>query len=153
MLLASNDIIGLCRLLSTAMHCGASPQTICNLMEHSIAGLYTPRRGFTKCDLDIALLVKSIGGPRLLYALQHSHGLPSWRTLRRHHQIAQLLPSTGIPSEDEISKNIASFFNPDVKLPPSAELGVPGNILMFDEIALETRCRWCPKHDQVIGLC
>ena len=154
MLLASNDIVGLRRLLSTAMRRGASPQTICNLLERSIAGLYTPRRGFTKRDLDIALLVKSIGGPRLLYTLQHSHGLPSWRTVRRHHQIAQLLPSIGTPSEDEISKNIASFFNPDVKPPPSADLGgLPGNVLMFDGIALETRCRWCPKRDHIIGLC
>jgi hypothetical protein len=42
------------------------------------------------------------------------------------------------PSEDEISKNIASFFNPDVKPPPSADLG--GLPEIFDVIALETRC-------------
>jgi hypothetical protein len=90
----------------------------------------------------------------LLSALQHSRGLPFWWTIHCHHQIPQLLPSIGTPSEDEISKNISSFFNLDVKPPPSANLGgLPGNVLMFDGIALKTRCHWCPKHDHVIGLC
>jgi len=28
-----------------------------------------------------------------------------------------------------------------------------GNIAMFDGIALETKCRYCPKRDQILGLC
>jgi hypothetical protein len=60
-------------------------------------------------DLDIALLVKSIGGPRLLYALQRSHGIPSWRTVGRKTRIPRLLPSIAAPTPDEIKAILLLF--------------------------------------------
>ena len=90
MLLSSNDIAGLHCLLAAALRRGADALTICGLLDHAISGLYSPRSGFTKCDLDIALLVKYIGGPHLLYALQKSQGFPSWRTIGRHYKIPKL---------------------------------------------------------------
>ena len=155
MLLSSNDVAGLHRLLAAALRQGASAFTICGLLDRAISGLYSPRSGFTKRDLDIALLVKSIGGPRLLYALQKSQGFASWRTVGRHYKIPRLLPSISIPSADEINSNIASFFDPSVKPQPTpAQNGLlPGNIVMVDGIALETRCRYCPKRDSILGLC
>ena len=155
MMLSSNDVAGLRRLLGAAHRRGASPTKICSLLERAIAGLYRPRGGFVKRDFDIAFLVKAIGGPRLLYALGKSHGLASWRTVGRHIKIPRLIPSIGIPSADEINHNISSFFNPDVKppldCPPSGCL--PGNVMMFDGIALEARCRYCPERDKILGLC
>jgi len=147
MMLSSNDVAGLCRLLAAAHRRGASPAKICSLLDHAISGLYRPRGGFLKRDLDIALLVKAIGGPRLLYALGKSHGLASWRTVKRHLKIPKLLPSVGIPSADEISHNISSFFDPEVKPPlePTQNGYLPGNVVMFDGIALETRCCYCPE--------
>jgi hypothetical protein len=146
MMLSSNDVAGLHRLLGAAHRRGASPAKICSLLKHAVAGLYRPQGGFVKCDLDIAFLVKAISGPRLLYALGKSHGLASWRTVKHHIKIPKLLPSVGIPSTDEINHNISSFFDPDVKppldCPPSRYL--PGNVMMFDGIALETRCHYCP---------
>jgi len=64
------------------------------------------------------------------------------------------LPSIGIPSVDEISSNIASFFDPSAKpQPTSLQNGLlPGNIVMVDGVALETRCHYCPKHDSILGL-
>jgi hypothetical protein len=108
-----------------------------------------------KRDLDIAFLVKAIGGPRLLYALGKSHGLASWRTVKHHLKIPKLLPSVGIPSADEISHNMASFFDPEVKPPlERAQNGhLPGNVVMFDGIALETRCHYCPERDKILGFC
>jgi len=155
MLLSSNDIVGLCCLLAAALWRGASALTICGLLDRAISGLYSSRSGFTKRDLDIALLVKSIGGPRLLYALQKSQGFASWRTVGRHYKIPRLLPSIGIPSVDEISSNIASFFDLSVKPQPTPlQNGLhPGNIIMVDGVALETRCHYCPKHDSILGLC
>jgi hypothetical protein len=155
MMLSSNDVAGLRRLLGAAHRRGASPAKICSLLERAVAGLYRPRGGFIKRDFDIAFLVKAIGGPRLLYALGKSHGLASWRTVNRHIKIPKLIPSVGIPSADEINHNISSFFDPGVKppldCPPSAYL--PGNVMMFDGIALETRCRYCPQRDKILGLC
>lgn len=117
--------------------------------------MYCPRGGFSKCDLDIAFLVKATGGPCLLYALGKSHGLASWRTVNRHIKIPRLLPSVGIPSADKISQNMSSFCDPKVKPPPKcAQNGcLPGNVVMFDGIALETRCCYCPKRDKILGLC
>lgn len=90
-----------------------------------------------------------------MYALQKSQGFASWRTVGRHHKIPKLLPSIGIPSANEINSNIASFFDPSTKPQPTpAQNGlIPGNIVMVDGIALETRCRYCPKHDSILGLC
>jgi len=114
-----------------------------------------PQGSFVQRDLDIAFLVKSIGGPRLLYALQRSHGVPSWRTVGRNTRIPRLLPSVAAPTSDEIKANITSFFDPSVKPHPMpTQTGhLPGNIAMFDGIALETKCRYCPKRDQILGLC
>jgi hypothetical protein len=78
MFLSSNDVVGVHHLLATALHQGASAQTICTILNCAISGLYGPCGGFVQQDLDIAFLVKSIGGPHLLYALQRSHGVPSW---------------------------------------------------------------------------
>ena len=75
-----------------------------------MAGLYLPQRGFVKHDLDIAFLVKAIGGPHLLYSLGKSHGLASWRTVKHHLKIPMLIPSIGIPSTDEINLNIFHLF-------------------------------------------
>ena len=103
MMLSSHDVAGLRRLLAAAHRRGASPAKICSLLDRAISGLYYPHGRFIKRDLDIALLVKAIGGPRLLYALGKSHGLASWRTVKCHLKIPKLLPSVGIPSADEIS--------------------------------------------------
>jgi hypothetical protein len=99
--------------------------------------------------------VKSIGGPHLLYALQKSQGFESWRTVGCHYQIPRLLPSIGIPSANEINSNIASFFDPAAKPQPTPTQNglLPGNILMVDGIALETRCRYCPKCNSILRLC
>ncbi|KAJ7442929.1 hypothetical protein B0H11DRAFT_1748755, partial [Mycena galericulata] len=96
----------------------------------------------------------AIGGPRLLYALQKSHGLASLSTVKRYAKYPKLVPSVGIPTHEEISANISRFFNPEVKPPHPAVNGVLlGNVLMFDGIALETRCRYCPYRNKILGLC
>ena len=84
MLIASQEVAGLRRLLAAALRQGCSAQAIISLIQRSIDGLYTPRGGFSNRDLDIAFLVKAIGGPRLLYSLQKSHGLASETTIRRN---------------------------------------------------------------------
>jgi len=110
MLLSSNDVASVRRLLAAALRRGASAQTICTILTRAISGLYVPRGGFVQRDLDIAFLVKSIGGLRLLYALQRSHGIPSWRTVGRNTKIPRLLPSIAAPTSDEIRANITAFF-------------------------------------------
>ncbi|KAJ6579361.1 hypothetical protein B0H10DRAFT_2198716 [Mycena sp. CBHHK59/15] len=154
MLLASNDVAGLRRTLAVALKRGASPHTVYALLEHCLLGRYSPRGGFSDRDHDISFLVKAIGGPKLLYALQKSHGLASLSTVRRHQAIPRLLPSIGIPTLEEINSNISALLDPSIK-PPPEHVGdsIPGNILMVDGVALETKCRYCPHRDAIVGLC
>ena len=138
MLLSANDIVGVRRLLSVALRRGASAQTICEVLECAISDLYRPHGRFTQRKFDISFMVKSLGSPCLLYALQQSHGLASWRTVRRHVKIPKLITSISVPTSDEISQNISSFYDPSVKPHAKPMQGglLAGNVAMFDGIAL-----------------
>ncbi|KAJ7240291.1 hypothetical protein C8J57DRAFT_1478255 [Mycena rebaudengoi] len=151
MLLATNDVPGLRRMLTTLTKRGASPHAIGFTLDRAIAGLFSARGGFTPRDMDIAFLSKAIGGPRLLYALQKSHGFASLSTVKRHKKIPKLVASIGVPTRTDIWANISSFLDPEIK--PAPTNPGAGNVLMFDGIALETRCRYCPDRDAVSGLC
>ncbi|KAF8126234.1 hypothetical protein K438DRAFT_1636429 [Mycena galopus ATCC 62051] len=105
--------------------------------------------------MDLSFLVKSIGGPKLLYALQKSHGLASVSTVKRNNKIPRLVTSIGAPTLEDINANIASFFDPEIKPPPLQRPGIAlaGNILMLDGVSLETKCRYCPDRNSILGLC
>ncbi|KAJ8092967.1 hypothetical protein PM082_011287 [Marasmius tenuissimus] len=103
------------------------------------------------------MLAKILGGTRLLYALMKAEGYPSDSTLRRLREIPKLLPSIRIPSAEEVEYNVGRFFHPEIRpSPPQLEGSsdeIPGNVFMFDGIALECRCRYCPRRNVVMGLC
>ncbi|RDB15564.1 hypothetical protein Hypma_004145 [Hypsizygus marmoreus] len=155
MLLASEDVVGLSRLLTVALNRGTSITAILDLLHRAIEGLYSPRGGFTTRQLDVSFLTEALGGSRLLYALQKALGLASSSTVRRHHKIPRLLPSIGEPSSDEINANISAFLDPNVKPPPPLlpSGARPGNVAMIDDISLESKCRYCGRRDAVMGLC
>ncbi|TFK89183.1 hypothetical protein K466DRAFT_611332, partial [Polyporus arcularius HHB13444] len=160
MLLATHDVKRLRELLTVALRKGASPRMLLAQIEKSLAGLYTPRGGFEQRELDVAFLAKSLGGPRLLHALLHSHGLPSASTLRRHAPIIpRLQPCVGQPSTQEVSTNISALFDPHVKAPmlvrspdPSSN-AVAGVAMLVDGVALDERCRYREDGNCVVGLC
>ncbi|KAJ7661525.1 hypothetical protein DFH06DRAFT_1089043 [Mycena polygramma] len=155
MLLATNDIPGLRRMLTMLFKRGASPSAVLSVLKRAAAGGSPVRGGFSTRDMDLSFLAKSLGGPRLLYALQKSHGFASVSTVRRYKKIPRLVPSIGIPTREEMAANISSFLDPEVKPPPQplASGELPGNVLMFDGIALETKCRYCPDRNAILGLC
>ncbi|KAJ7273135.1 hypothetical protein C8J57DRAFT_1063442 [Mycena rebaudengoi] len=154
-LIASEEFAGLRRILEQLLSRGATPKMILAVLERALRRAYCVRGGFNLRELDVAFLVKAVGGPKLLYALQKSLGLASLSTVRRIRQVPKLVASIGTPTKEEIHSNIAAFFHPDIKPPPvfpgCSEL--PGNILMFDGVALETRLRYCPERDVIMGLC
>ena len=86
MLIASQEVAGLCRLLAAALRQGCSAQAIISLIQCSIDGLYTPWGGFSNRDLDIAFLVKAIGGPlthyRSVYHREHTQKQTQTRQVR-----------------------------------------------------------------------
>ena len=90
MLIAQHKIAGVSRILSVAIRNGASIESVCVKLHHAITGVYSPKSGWTSRELDVAFLVKAIGGPRLLYTLQKAEGYPSLRTLRVRRPIRPL---------------------------------------------------------------
>ena len=90
MLISQHKIAGVSRILSLAIRNGASAESICLKLHRAITGTYSPKYGWTSYELDVAFLVKAIGGPRLLYALQKAEGYPSLSTLHRRKPIPKI---------------------------------------------------------------
>jgi hypothetical protein len=154
MLITSNNIPRLTRLLSVSYRHGSGAKAITTQIQRAIDGLYSPQGGFTGRDLDVAFLSQAMGGRRLLHTLGKSHGLPSEATVRHNTVIPRLLPSVGVPSKEEIQQNISAFLDPAIK-PLSTPVNdlLPGNILRFDGVSIQKKCRYCPKRGMILGLC
>lgn len=110
---------------------------------------YTPHPGIDEQALDVGYLVKAIGGPKLLFALNRFFSLPSYRTIGRHRKVPQLIPSIYAPTYLEVSRNLSIFFNPKER-PVSS---TAGHSLLIDGVALEEKCRWLCSSNSAIGLC
>lgn len=154
MFIATNDVRSLRRLLWGALRRRASVPAILNLIQRSLDGNYNPRSQFSDRDLAIGFLAKSLGGPRLLYALSKADKYPSVSTVAQKFRIPSLIPSVSTPSRQEIYDNIAMFFGP--KAPqhpdPCARL-LPGLIIMIDGVAINECCRYDALRDYILGLC
>ena len=118
-------------------------------MEQAILGLYHARGNYSERELDIGFLAKSLGGPKLLYALSHSHGLLAYRTITNRHHIPRLIPSGSTPSKEEILANISSFFPPE----QCPELPKCGHSLLIDGVAVDERGCYDWERNEVIGFC
>ncbi|KAJ3860865.1 hypothetical protein EV359DRAFT_66962 [Lentinula novae-zelandiae] len=152
--LAEYDVSGLRRLIATSLRRGASPSFVFRRLEDCINQMYSPRGNFSRRDYDIAFIAKSLGGPRLLYALQKAFGLPSRTALSKNAHVPELRPCISKPSEEEIDYNISTLFDSNVqKAPMSDSLKHAGKVLMMDGIAVEEVCRYCPARDKACGLC
>ena len=156
MLLATKDIRSLRRLLAVSLRKGASPSAILNQLQRSIDGKYNPRTQFSERDFAIGFLAKSLGGPRLLYALSKGDKYPSVATVAQKYHIPRILPSVSVPTQQEISDNIKMFFGSSGKLEPKSVSSMqlrPGHILMIDGIALNEVCRYDADRNRILGLC
>jgi hypothetical protein len=153
MLLAKHDIPGMRRLLAVAFRNGASTAAIITKLNLAIAGVYSPKGGWSEWEYDIAYLVKSIGGPKLLYALQKAAGLPSISTVKENRKPPQLLPCVTTPKEEEMKINIESILGPDGKPPEKLFSELIGQILMIDGAALEELCRYEAFRNVILGHC
>ena len=118
-------------------------------VEQAINGLYAARGNYSERELDIAFLAKSLGGPKLLYALCRSHGLPAYRTITNHRAIPRLIPSGSIPTTDEISSNITSFFCSEQR----PQLPRCGHSLLIDGVTVDERGCYDRETNEVVGFC
>ena len=123
-------------VVRTALKNGSSPSAMIAKLQLAIERECIPRPGIDERALDIGYLVKAIGGPRLLFALNRALSLPSYRTIGRHRSVPQLIPSILSPTYSEVSKNISTFFDPNER-PVSS---IAGHSLLIDGVALEEKC-------------
>ena len=148
-LIGSNDVKRLKCVVGVALRRGCSISAIIIRIEQAILGLYQARGGYSERELDIGFLAKSLGGPKLLYALCRSHGLPAYRTIANHRHIPRLIPSGSTPVEEEILANISSFFSPEQR----PELPHCGHSLLIDGVAVDERGCYDRERNEVIGFC
>ena len=144
-----SDYKNVSRVLQVALKKGSSPATIVSKLQLAIDKKYTPHPGVDELALDLGCLVKAIGGPKLLFALNRALALPSYRTIGRYRKVPQLIPATLAPSLEDASENISTFFNRQER-PPSEPAG---HSILIDGVALEERCRHFRSSNSVIGLC
>ena len=103
MMLAQNKIVGVSKILTTALHNKMSVPRMIERLKNIISGVYKPRGGnWGSRELDVAFLVKAYGGPQLLYVMQKANAYPSNSTLRTGKKILELLVSNGPPTLMEI---------------------------------------------------
>ena len=153
MLISQNKIAGVSRILTVALKNGASAEAICAKLHRAIDGTYRPHSGWTAREFDLALLVKAIGGPRLLYALQKAEGYPSLGTLQTRKPIPELTISLGIPSKEDFDMNISTLLGrPSGHKPMSSESPMHWSIIM-DGAAIEEAIRFDCRRKSFLGLC
>jgi len=147
--IALSDFKSINLVIRSSLNNGSSPSAMVAKLQLAIEGQYTPRPSVEEQALDVAYLVKAIGGPRLLFALKRFLSLPSYHTIDRHRKVPHLIPSILSPTSLEVSENVSTFFNPKER-PTSS---IAGHSLLIDGVALEEKCRWLRSSDSIIGLC
>ena len=153
MLISQNKIAGVSRILTVALKNGASAEAICAKLHCAIDGTYRPRSGWTAREFDLAFLVKAIGGPQLLYALQKAEGYPSLGTLQTRKPIPELTISLGIPSKEDFDMNISTLLGgPSGRKPMRSESPMHWSIIM-DGAAIEEAIRFDFRRKSFLGLC
>ncbi|KAG8709531.1 hypothetical protein FRC09_000625, partial [Ceratobasidium sp. 395] len=146
--LAQSDDVAVGRIVRVAIRQGCGVRAIVTRIGQAREGLYHCQH-YLKKDIDVALLVLRIGGPRLLYALSKATNLPSLSTVYRHSERSYLQPSIAFPTMDEVLANILSICGPAF----IAELGIRGFSILIDELTLEERLRYSIFLDAILGLC
>lgn len=149
MLLSTEDFKRLKQILDIPVNRGANPRLIISKLQQALTGSYEARGRYSERDLDVAYLVKSMGGPRLLYALSTFYGMASYRTVSRQQEVPRVYPSTAAPRETDVEKNIKAFFSDAQRPLPSQS----GQTLMLDGVALEEKCRYYSEENEIVGVC
>jgi hypothetical protein len=112
-------------------------------VQRVIAGKYRPK-GFTQADHDEAMLVRIMGGPRLLFAMQKVHGLES-ASLYDKKDKRRFVSSWG--SRVQRTTVVENLDNFALRKPVHTSPVV--HHLMIDDLNIEKRRRVSP-HDNII---
>ncbi|KAF7970371.1 hypothetical protein HWV62_24292 [Athelia sp. TMB] len=116
--------------------------------------IYHPK-SYEERDYQAAYLLWKMGGRAAANLSYRALGTPSISTVRRHVGTTPLLPSSGVPTSEEINTNIAiAFENLAVATDHSGpKQRVIGMSMAIDEIKLQERLRWDPRSNHILGVC
>ena len=126
---------------------GASRAAITTAIQKATAGLLKVW-SYTEDEIDMATVMFCTGEQKLVYAANHSLGLPSVNTICSKAQITHLLPSSGLPTMCELLHNITEVFGKS-RIP----MPICGHSLMLDEIALKEWPVFIKWLNSIGGLC
>jgi hypothetical protein len=146
--LSTGDVHRLRHILSTALKQNVSVKVILATVEHAMTEIYHTR-GFTEDELDLASLVRVLGGRKCLFALSKAMGLPSSSTVSKIAMSPDISPSPSVPQRHEIVANLAASF----PTPSADNKQKRGHCVMLDGVAVDRRLRYYKKTKQIIGLC
>jgi len=146
MAMSQGSVHRLDALLRAGINRGAGIRGMIELLDRAQKGLYKPKN-FTEEEMSRGLLFLRLGGARVANLAHQSLGGPAVSTLRRGTTLVPLSPSVGIPSTDEIQRNLQAAFKSSC-----GEVGCR-YVLMIDEIKVKERLRWDPSSNKILGLC
>ena len=145
-LLADHKMPRLHQLFRQALARGATPQKLQELLGRCARGEYAPK-GYDEEDLDSLLLVQRLGGGRLTYALNKSHGVASRSLLYKGGKLPRFLICPAELELNIVRQNMETFiFSQPCK-------GRTLWTLMADNVAVEERWRYAQHRDCIYGGC
>ncbi|KAF8262083.1 hypothetical protein EI94DRAFT_1773276 [Lactarius quietus] len=148
--MSSGKIPRLDRILRVTSDRHMSVAAILDLIRKAGHGIYHPK-GFDKDEDLQTLLFLRLGGQRVADIAHRMFGIPAPSTVRRHTMIPPLICSPSYPLVRDLEANLVAAF--DRLSPNLAARGRLHAVLMLDEIAQETRPRWCDRTNQILGWC
>ncbi|KIJ43226.1 hypothetical protein M422DRAFT_170078, partial [Sphaerobolus stellatus SS14] len=148
MAVATYDVPRIRQLVRIALSQSASPKEIVRRIELAMAGL-KKTCSYEENDFDLGLLCLQLGGPKLVYALQHAGASPALSTIRKHAVKCNVVISVGRPKALDIQQNLKTFWGS--RLTGVGQMS--GHSLLMDEINLEERGRYLSSSNIIVGLC
>lgn len=137
-------------LLQTAQGAGRGVFGILEKVDEASRHVYTPK-SYEEADYQRAFLFWKLGGRAAANIAHHALGVPSIDTAQNHIQTTPLIASPGMPTLDEIKKNVAICVSG--KTSHSDDEVSLGVTMQIDEIKLRECLRWDPTTNNILGVC
>ncbi|TDL20018.1 hypothetical protein BD410DRAFT_899810 [Rickenella mellea] len=149
--IGSSDIPRIQSLLRTAENNATGVFGLLQKVDQAARRVYMPL-SYQERDFERLYLVWKLGGASAANVAHRTLGLPSIDATRRHVVVQPLRSSPGVPTVEELRKNLAICFPPSATTPARSQV-IYGATMMMDEINLQERLRWDPVTDDIIGMC
>lgn len=137
-------------VVSISLRAGDGIHTILEKFNCAARDVYRPL-AYEQQDYQRLFLFHKLGGVAVAELAHRAFGLPSIKATHRHIVTHPIIASPGKPNLREMARNLDKTFPHVTKDTPLRILG--GFQMMADEIKLETRMRWDPRTNNILGVC